>query len=150
MESKLFGNMRVQTLCPKYLKSFTFFHAEELCLQKNRTDELMNKSKTLYPCNSVALGLINFVQKTAIKSNSKRRKRQNHHVMYPVIGCRFPSAPPLFSVTPLTEESAPPEPLCQKKITLNYNTHLCLYRHTGIYIFSSWGEKYLYLKLVLC
>lgn len=61
--------------------------------------------------------------------------------MYPVIGCRFPSAPPLFSVTPLTEESAPPRPLCQKKITLNYNTHICLYRHTGIYIYSRWGEK---------
>lgn len=100
----------------------------------------MNKSKILYPLQLCCVGFNKLCLENksikAIKSNSKRRKRQNHHVMYPVIGCRFPSAPPLFSVTPLTEESAPPEPLCQKKITLNYNTHLCLYRHTGIYIFK--------------
>lgn len=71
--------------------------------------------------------------------------------MYPVIGCRFPSAPPLFSVTPLTEESAPPEPLCQKKnnTKLQY-TSMSIETYRYIYIYSRWGEKYLYLKLVLC
>lgn len=73
--------------------------------------------------------------------------------MYPVIGCRFPSAPPLFSVTPLTEESAPPEPLCQKKNNtklLYTSMSIQTYRYIYILVYSRWGEKYLYLKLVLC
>lgn len=61
--------------------------------------------------------------------------------MYPVIGCRFPSAPPLFSVTPLTEESAPPEPLCQKKNNTKLQYTSMSYTDIPVYIYFQAGVK---------
>lgn len=69
--------------------------------------------------------------------------------MYPVIGCRFPSAPPLFSVTPLTEESAPPEPLCQKNnntklqyTSMSIQTYRYIYIQDGVKNICIWSLYY--------
>ena len=66
MESKFPVDMRIYTLCPSYLQSFTKFCwvvSEELRWQEKQdwlTDRLTDGSKTLYPPQLVAWGIITF------------------------------------------------------------------------------------------
>ena len=78
MESKFSVDMRIYTLCPSYLQSFTKFCwavSEELRYQEKqdwRTDWLTDGSKTLYPPQLVAWGIIIVQHRAVLNINIPR------------------------------------------------------------------------------